>query len=76
MNDAQPKPLLSNGDLEKLAQGILHLNKDRQFAVYERFIFIRGTYERELERLRHENEELSRMVSLEFLQAMKKDGVG
>jgi len=44
-------PLLSNADLEKLARGILRLNKDRQFAVYERFVFIRGTYEKELERL-------------------------
>ncbi len=40
-------PLLTNGDLEKLANGIAQLTKDRKFAVYERLIFVRGTYERE-----------------------------
>lgn len=40
-------PLLSNGDLEKLANGIPQLTKDRKFNVYERLIFVRGTYERD-----------------------------
>lgn len=44
---SEPAPLFSNGDLEKLADGILRLTKERKFAVYERFVAIRGVYERE-----------------------------
>lgn len=40
-------PLLSNGDLDKLAHGVLRLTKERKFAVYERLVFVRGTYERD-----------------------------
>lgn len=40
-------PLFSNGDLEKLANGILRLTKERKFAVYERLVAVRGVYERD-----------------------------
>lgn len=41
------EPLFTDGDLEQLARGIKGLTKDQQFSVYERFVAIRGHYEKE-----------------------------